>query len=373
MRYIWQHVSTIISTYRGEFPLAHFIRNYCKHHPKLGSRDRKMLNDMAFSWYRCSKGVAGSDIIDVQHFEATMKACLQICSHTHIIERLFTETPATEAPLFDVNGLFTQDLALSAGIAREEWLRSILKQPALFIRIRKNEDLIVKALYEHEIPFTFISETCLSLPNGAKIDELLLSESYVVQDASSQLTGEYFNPQKSETWYDACSGAGGKSLLLKDMEPSVQLTVTDVRESILHNLKERFRQYNITAPMAYVTNVFDKDKLDKTLGARRFDNIICDVPCSGSGTWARTPEQMYFFDPATLNKFLSLQSTIAINVSRFLKPGGKLIYITCSVFKEENENVVEKIVAATGLKVQQTQLINGIKNKADSMFVTVMG
>ena len=373
MRYIWQHISIIISSYKGAVPLTHFIRNYCRQHPKLGSRDRKMLSDMAYSWYRCARGVEGSDIIDVVHFEATMRACLTLCGHEKIIERLF-DNKDIHMSVFNNADLFPYDnVDLSAGIERSAWLASMLHQPALFIRVRKDEERITALLYEHDIPFTFITENCISLPNGAHIDELLPEDCYVVQDASSQETAKYFEAKKGQTWYDCCSGAGGKSLLLKDLEPGVQLTVTDVRESILHNLKERFRQYHLAAPMAYVTNVSDKEKLAVTLGARQYDNIICDAPCSGSGTWARTPEQMYFFDPGVLGKFSTLQATIAANVAAYLKPGGKLFYITCSVFRAENEDVAAAVAAQTGLAIQRMELINGISRKSDSMFVAVLG
>jgi 16S rRNA (cytosine967-C5)-methyltransferase len=67
-----------------------------------------------------------------------------------------------------------------------------------------------------------------------------------------------------------------------------------------------------------------------------------------------------------------LQQQIAVNVSRHLKPGGRLFYITCSVFREENEAVVAEIVKQTGLKVVRMQLINGIAARADSMFMAIL-
>jgi len=81
---------------------------------------------------------------------------------------------------------------------------------------------------------------------------------------------------------------------------------------------------------------------------------------------------LYFFDPATLSGYTSLQRAIATNVSQHLKPGGRLIYITCSVFTKENEDGVTEIAKETGLKLIQSQLINGIRIKADSMFVAVL-
>lgn len=367
MRYIGQHIKTIIEQYKGDIPLAHYLKNYFRQHPILGSRDRKILNAMAYSWYRCNKGIRNAE-----WFNGLVAQWLN--DPGKFVNFSITEwlhDNKGEIP-FDLNALFPFDIELSAGIDKEAWLRSMLVQPNLFIRIRKDRGKTISLLNGQQVPFTLITDHCLSLPNGAKIDALLPPDSYVVQDASSQQTGTFFAPVKNELWYDCCSGAGGKSLLLKDMEPGVRLTVSDRRESIIHNLQARFRLYRHELPVAHVTDVADKAQLDKSLGGKMFDHIICDAPCSGSGTWARTPEQLYFFDPETITSFSSLQKTIAINVSRYLKPGGSLIYITCSVFKKENESVVHELIKETGLVLAQPQLINGINIHADSMFVAVL-
>lgn len=95
------------------------------------------------------------------------------------------------------------------------------------------------------------------------------------------------------------------------------------------------------------------------------------MPCSGSGTWARTPEQLYFFEEKIVDTISTLQKQIATNVASYLKEGGKLFYITCSAFERENDEVVRHILENTNLKPEQQQLINGIGNKADSMFIAV--
>ena len=365
MRYIWQHIQAIIEAYKGDLPLAHFLKNYYKQHPILGSRDRKLLSAMGYSWYRCSRGIEGREWLN-----GLMAQWLNAPGQ---FKNFSLDAWLEEAEIpFDSEALFPFDVLLSGGITRDEWLQSMLVQPDLFIRIRKDKGKLISLLNGQNIPSADITDTCLALPNGAKIDTLLPPDAYVVQDASSQKTGEFFKPHKNEQWYDCCSVAGGKSLLLKDMEPGVRLTVSDKRESIIHNLQQRFRQYRYELPVAHVTDVTNKEQLAKSLGGKQFDNIICDAPCSGSGTWARTPEQLYFFDPCTIDKFSSLQKTIAVNVSCHLKKGGRLIYITCSVFHRENEAVVAEVTKETGMKLIQQQLINGIGIKADSMFVAIL-
>lgn len=366
MHYIWQHIETIISSYDGSLPLVHFLKNHYKQHPKLGSRDRKMLSEMTYSWYRSGKAVD-----DKLSLKEKIASCLRLCNTQNLrllqlIESIPTTTPKS------LQALFTEGAELSDGIAKDEWLNSMLTQPDFFIRVRKSKQKIEEILAEQDVPFKTIGESCIAMPNGTDIAQWLPEYTYVVQDASSQKTGDYFVAKPNEQWWDCCSGAGGKSLLLKDKEPLAELTVSDTRKTILNNLKERFRTYSHILPVAFEVDVANKAQLNDIIRSKSFDNIICDVPCTGSGTWARTPEQMYFFKPGTEQEFSERQKKIAVNAAEYLKPGGRLYYITCSVFKAENEDVVKHIAAQSGLTVEKAALINGVDIHADSMFIAVL-
>jgi 16S rRNA (cytosine967-C5)-methyltransferase len=366
MFYLWQHIKSIIETYHGNIPLAHFLRDYYKAYPRLGSRDRKILSEMAYCWYRCSKGFEAN-----MAFEEKVKACLQLAgSKSKHIEQFLPEQ--LEYP-FNIRKLFPYEIALTDGISKEDWLHSLLQQPDLFIRSQKPDFTGEKKLLkENNIEFEEVDNMCLRLPNGTPIDKLLPAESYMVQDYSSQQTGSYFKPKLNESWWDCCAGAGGKSLLLKTAEPKVQLTVSDIRASILSNLSERFKLYGLEEPEHFVLGMTDMSMIKKKVGDKLFDGIICDEPCTGSGTWARTPEEMFFFNPDSIQQFTELQKKIAINAAAHLKQNGRLIYITCSVFKQENEEVIESIVNKAGLQLEEQTLVNGIANKADNMFVAVL-
>ncbi|GAA4462284.1 hypothetical protein GCM10023093_08580 [Nemorincola caseinilytica] len=371
MQYLWQHISNIIEAYKGDVPLTHFLKAYTKQYPILGSRDRRMLGMLAYSWYRCSKGLVRDGD---PTFQQRMRECLVLCNaYTPLFDKMFSLVAPIDVPVgFDKELLFPHDIPLSEGITRGEWLAAMQVQPRLFIRIRRDKDGILALLDGKDISYEFITPTCLALPNGAAIDTLLPAESYVVQDASSQATGAYMRPMAGERWYDCCSGAGGKSLLLRDLCPGIDLTVSDKRRSILDNLEARFRQYGLRQPTVIVADAADRQQVDALAKGHPFDNILADVPCSGSGTWARTPEQLYYFDPAAVARFSQLQQAIATNVARYVKKGGRLVYITCSVFRQENEDVVKAITGATPLRVAEMRLINGIATGADSMFVAVL-
>lgn len=382
MRYIWQHIETIIGNYNGGLPLTHFLKNYFKLHRKLGSRDRKILSEMAYCWFRCSKALPAE-----MNFEERIKYCLFVCETS--VPQILQFLPENLQPQkslsineriavlkssgvdFDLDKIGLPGIGFSKSFEQETYLMSILQQPRLFIRMRKQQQQIEKQLSDHNISFNLINGHCLSLPNGAPVDKILSPDTYVVQDASSQATGTFFQPKAHELWWDCCSGAGGKSLLLKDIEPGVQLTVSDKRSSILHNLAERFKLYGYPAPTQKIVDMTDANELRRTLGNELFDNIICDVPCTGSGTWARTPEQLYFFDGQLVEEFSKRQMAIAVNASEYLKKGGRLIYITCSIFYAENEEVVDAILKETSLTLDTVQLLNGIDMHADSMFIAV--
>ena len=383
MQYIWEHIKAILDGYKGGAPLSYYLKNYFKQFPILGSRDRKILSEMAYNWYRCEKGMPPE-----MPFEEKIIAALYLCgTQTKLIE------PVVTGPLqslwlsykqdriavledngitFQIQDIFPYDYELSDGITREEWLYSILVQPDLFLRVRKKMERMTTLLHQNGIAYQMLSDNCMALPNGVSIDKILQADDYAVQDASSQLTGTYFHPEPGQFWYDCCSGAGGKSILLKDIEPNIELFVSDKRGSILDNLEERFRLYHHKLPESFLLDVTDPEQLELSFGDQKFDGIIADVPCTGSGTWGRTPEQMYFYDPGHLDNVSMLQRNIAMNVVDYIEPGGKLIYITCSVFKQENEDAIAHLLNETSLTEEHTELINGIDYKADSMFISVL-
>lgn len=367
MRYIWQHIEDIIKSYDGSLPLSHFLRKYYKQFPKLGSRDRKMLSEMTYSWYRCGKTIDKSLTLDEQ-----ITTAIRLCKteNKHLLRLTVDVQVNTDS--VDMSKTFPYEVEISEGIDKHAWLQSMLTQPDLFIRIRKNKERLLEIIEEHGVAYKEITDNCIALPNGTKIDQWLPEFAYVVQDASSQETGSYFQPQPYEQWWDCCSGAGGKSLLLKDKEPLVDITASDTRKTILKNLKDRFRTHSHILPKVYQADVSKLPEVKDIMPDNQFDHIICDVPCTGSGTWARTPEQMYFFNTKDINHFATRQKEILKNAITFLKPGGSLFYITCSVFKSENEDVIATILPDKHLSIEQSTSLNGIDKQADSMYIAVI-
>ena len=359
--YLQKHIVYILNEYKGEVPLSDYLKKYFKSHPEAGSRDRRFVNEATYNFYRCAKGLVASA-------EDTLLARAESAL------QLVRGGASTLLPGYSFNPelLLPPGISLSTGVERKDWLNSMLHQPALFLRIRNSRDRVEVALRQKGISYEFINDTALRLANGANVEQVLSPGHYVVQDASSQATGDYFQPRKGEKWWDCCSGAGGKSLLLADKLPGVTLTVSDKRSTILRNLTERFKRYGLPMPQTMVADVSDPWDTDSTVGDKKFDRIICDVPCSGSGTWARTPENLYFFNPESIAGFHETQFNVARNAARYLLSGGLLYYITCSVFRSENEDVVTRLTEQSGLLTESQNLINGIDRQADCMFIAVL-
>ena len=141
------------------------------------------------------------------------------------------------------------------------------------------------------------------------------------------------------------------------------------RDSILVNLKNRFATAGIRN---YKSISADLTKPVSKLKNAKFNLILADVPCTGSGTWSRTPEQLYYFDEKKINEYAALQKKIITTVIPHLATGGYLLYITCSVFKKENEEAVNFIKDQFHLELIKMELLKGYANKADTMFAALL-
>jgi 16S rRNA (cytosine967-C5)-methyltransferase len=369
----------ILGSYPAETPLSKFLPGFYRQNKQMGSTDRKVASRLIYNYFRLGKALFNTPTEErllvaeflcnsqtnsfLQHFKPEWALCVGF----DIDEKL--KLIKTSYPDFKLTDVFPWSGGLSDGIDKEAFLKSFFIQPDLFIRVRKEFDVLVKGtLAKADVTFKDEGNGCLSLPNGTRLETLFAQQHWFeVQDLSSQQTAQYFKPNRWEAWWDACAASGGKSLLLNELQPDLKLVVSDIRESILSNLDERFRESGL---LKYQKKLLDlTQNVDPELANYAFDGIILDAPCSGSGTWGRTPEMISQFQSPKIEFFQRLQQTIAANVVKYLKPGNPLIYITCSAFKAENEDVVNYMVKEMGMKVEQQTVLKGYENKADTMFV----
>lgn len=161
---------------------------------------------------------------------------------------------------------------------------------------------------------------------------------FEVQDASSQLVAAYLGVQPGMKVVDACAGAGGKTLHLASlMQNKGQVIAMDIYESKLKKLKIRARRngvHNIDI------KVIDSTKPIKKL-YNKADRVLIDAPCSGLGVLRRNPDSKWKLQPEFLDDIRKTQQEILQQYSKMVKPGGKLVYATCSVLPSENQNQVQ--------------------------------
>jgi 16S rRNA (cytosine967-C5)-methyltransferase len=373
----------ILLSYKGKEPFASFIKEYFSAHKKYGSKDRKQISHLCYCCFRLGK--AG----DKLPLNEKILAGLFVCSDepSEVLQHLkpewnekvrLTLKQKLSSVSFQLSSVFPWKEELSEDIDHEKFSTSFFIQPDLFLRIRPGhtEKAMVK-LDQENIAYKFIPPSTLRLANSFKTDKYFdPDKEVVVQDYNSQRVGEFLpvRPGQSDRIWDCCAASGGKSIMAYDLDPSIDLAVSDVRESILINLRKRFEKAGIKRYRSFVTDLSHSPlptNLPVAIGAP-FDLIIADVPCTGSGTWSRTPEQLVFFDTKKIEEYSALQKKIVSNLIPYLKPGGQLVYITCSVFKKENEEIVRFIKDKFHLHIKKMELLKGYEIKADSMFAAIL-
>lgn len=381
---------SLLSQYKGTQPLVHYLKAYFAMHKKHGSRDRKIIAHLCYTYFRL--GHALNDLPVEERMKVALFLCSEEAGEWHILfdaDWIAAWEPALKNRLaylqkqfqtFQIQTIFPWLTELSEGIDAEAFAISHLLQPDLFLRIRPGkEKTVLRKLTEASLQYQVISDHCLSLTNGTKLDEILaIDAEVVVQDYSSQqielmLKQIDLNPETEHHLWDCCAASGGKSLLAMDCLWHWILTVSDIRPAILRNLKERFDKAGIRNFQSFVADLSSPAfQWPQQLSIKTFDTILCDAPCSGSGTWGRTPEQLFFLSEDQIPVFAERQKQILQQVIPFLKSGGYFLYITCSVFKQENEERVAEICDKFPLTLIDQRLFKGYSFHADTMFAALL-
>jgi 16S rRNA (cytosine967-C5)-methyltransferase len=388
MKY-FSHLRTAVQLtdeYGGQKPFADFAREFFRANKKYGSTDRKQILQLCYAGFRMGHAMprarteerilAGLFLVSTQpnvlleHLtpEWYEKLNLNIDEKVSVINNKLS-----------LEKIFPWKELLSDGINHDAFCRSFLVQPDLFIRIRPGKEEWVRGrLKEEGIVSNEVSDHCLALPNASKLTEVLEPDrEVVVQDLSSQRVGAFIQRAAEHldisTVWDCCAGSGGKSIMAFDLLDHIHLTVSDIRESILDNLEKRFFNAGIKSFTAFTADLSSPrfKPVDYLSPKTKFDLIIADVPCTGSGTWGRSPEFIAQFDTTQIEKFSERQKHIVENAAKLLLPQGAFLYVTCSVFKKENEEVVNHIEKNIGLKLQHMELLKGYEQKADTLFAAL--
>lgn len=247
-------------------------------------------------------------------------------------------------------------------------------KPKITIRINRlktNKDEFVKRLEEQNINYKETTyENFLILEKTKNIENLDLFKNgfFTVQDISAGLTAKILDPKPGENILDACSAPGGKTTYIAElMENKGMIEAWDIHEHRTKLVDENAKRLGINI---IKTKVKDATVYDEELN-EKFDRILLDVPCLGIGVIKRKPDIKWKRRTEDIKEITNIQQKILNNCSKYLKKQGVLIYSTCSIIKEENENVIYKFLEENNdFEIAENVIMNIIPDdEKDGFFI----
>lgn len=189
---------------------------------------------------------------------------------------------------------------------------------------------------------------------------------FTIQDEAAGLTALILNPKKGEKILDACSSPGGKTTYIAEIvENNAQIEAWDIHE---HRIKLVEQTAKRLGNSIIETRVQDATKYNEKY-FEKFDKILLDVPCLGLGVLKRKPDIKWQRKPEDIKEIVKVQYEILNNCSSYLKPGGELVYSTCSILKEENQNIVMRFLERNSSFELQEILLPENKNNYFKKFM----
>lgn len=198
---------------------------------------------------------------------------------------------------------------------------------------------------------------------------------FEIQDLASQSIGEHVAPHAGDLGWDACAGGGGKSLQLASMmQGKGAVYASDIREHKLDEIRRRAQRAQLHNIRTFAWQGEPLDRLPAAVQKRGgFDWVLVDAPCTSSGTWRRNPDARWRCDEQTIHDITALQSKLLRAAAPSVRPGGKLVYSTCSFFVEENESIVASFLQQHPEFSLQSQGLHGSPHAdADTMFSALL-
>ncbi|MBT9372200.1 RsmB/NOP family class I SAM-dependent RNA methyltransferase [Rhizobium sp. CSW-27] len=236
----------------------------------------------------------------------------------------------------------------------DEWLaeaRAMAERPTLDLRantLKASRDKVVKALERAGATPTRIARHGIRIPAGdgaARLPNVTAELSFQkgwfeVQDEGSQIVADLVLPQEGQQVLDYCAGGGGKTLALAAaMNNKGQVHAYDADRKRLAPIIERLRRAG-TRNVQVHDDVRDLKALEG-----RLDTVLVDAPCTGTGTWRRRPDTKWKLTPRNIEERLEQQRDALTSAAAYVRPGGTLVYVTCSVLPEENDRQIARFTA----------------------------
>jgi 16S rRNA (cytosine967-C5)-methyltransferase len=354
----------------NHLPLDIFLRNYFKLNSSIGSHDRKFISEAVYGMIRWQ------GLLD--YF------CNGDCSWEHrykIFQRIQPEMHQQDSNIpLHIRCSFPQKyFSLLAEALGEEKAQNFCyhsNYPApITVRVNASkstrDELLKKWEGQYDCRPGELSP--LAIHFSQRINFFGLPEFkqgfFEVQDEASQLVSLEVQAMPGDHVLDYCSGSGGKTLAIApQMKNKGQLYLHDIRDPVLIEAKKRLKRAGIQN--AKIIHHNDKKKASLK---NRMDWVLTDVPCSGSGTLRRNPDMKWKFDPNGLKELVMKQREIFAEAITFIKPNGHIVYSTCSVLPQENEQQIDYFLSQFPLKLVKDPFMSfPCKGKMDGFFAAVL-
>lgn len=346
------HLVSLLFDYEHQhFPLDYFVSQYFRAHKALGSKDRGMISEMTYALIRW-KGLLdylldATEISWEERLEEYLSLDLEaVKNDQQIPQHVRCSFPSA---LFEV---IVKSHGLEQGfeICWDSNFPAPTTVRANLLRTTR-EKLIAMWKDQYDV------SPCHFSPDGIifhkKINFFNLPEfkqgCFEVQDEGSQLLANLLDIQPGQLIMDYCAGSGGKTLAFAPKtQLKGQIYLHDIRSHALMEAKKRLKRAGIQNAQVIQHNSNSLKNLKK-----KMDWILVDAPCSGTGTLRRNPDMKWKFQESSLNRLLGQQRQIFEKALSFLKPGGKIVYSTCSILKEENQDQMEHFLKTYPLELVQ--------------------
>ncbi|MBX7496266.1 RsmB/NOP family class I SAM-dependent RNA methyltransferase [Qipengyuania sp. 6B39] len=324
-------------------PADRILAEWFRSNRFAGSKDRRAIRELVF---------------------AAIRACGPVPETGRAALLRLAEVDPAIAPLFDGSNYGPQPMGegeqAAKGGTAPEWLEQRLAASAIAgdeaaaLLDRAPLDVRVNTLKAERATLTLpVAAEATAAPHGMRLDAGTPVEQWPafrdglieVQDTGSQLACLAVGAQPGETVVDLCAGAGGKTLALAAaMDNLGRVVASDTDRNRLSRLAPRAARAGATNIETLLLNPKqEREALAQFAG--QADAVLIDAPCSGTGTWRRNPEARWRLDEGELTRLVNIQSELLDIASELVRPGGRIVYVTCSLLDEEGAGQFEAFLA----------------------------
>ena len=344
------HIAAFLQMFASSSkPLDQALGDYLRNHKSIGANDRRTISETLFGMIRWKS------LID--HFCPSPLPIDRLAAYRQLpLDQCIKDTSIPEAARYGVTDYLLGRFSKAYGALKAAEICLILNEAAP-ITVRANEAKISRDALRLRLQEKFSVSDCRFAKAGIQFEKrtplFSLPEFkeglFEMQDEGSQLVAALVEAKPGDHVLDYCSGSGGKTLAFApSMKGKGQIYLHDIRPWILQEAKKRLKRAGIQNGQFLEPG---HPQLLRIVG--KMDWVLADVPCSGTGTFRRNPDSKWKVSAPMVARLVEEQRKIVAEAVRYLKPGGRLVYATCSLLPEENQEQTDFFLANLPLALEK--------------------